>query len=197
MENEVKEPAPKYNYVSPEDYLKRERASQEKHEYYKGEVFAMSGASREHNDIFRNVFGTLYIKLKGKPCKPYGSDFRIHIPENTLYTYPDISIICDEPKTTDQEDDTVTNPSVIIEILSKSTCDHDRGGKFNLYRAIPTLKEYILIDSTKISVELFRKQDSSHWLLSEFKQLHEEFVIETIDLTLTLKDVYEDVKIED
>src|SRR5688572_32989272 len=82
MENEVKEPAPKYNYVSPEQYLEMERASQEKHEYYNGEVFAMSGASLKHNDIFHNVYGELTSFLKGKSCKPYGSDLRIHVPEN-------------------------------------------------------------------------------------------------------------------
>ncbi len=197
MENEVKEPVPKYNFISQEQYLGMERASEEKHEYYKGEVFVMSGASIPHNDLFHNIYTALGNFLKGKNCKPYGSDLRINIPLISLYTYPDISIVCGKPETTDTFADTVTNPSVIIEILSKSTRDYDRGTKFNLYRSIKTLKEYILIDSTKISVELFSKEDDNKWVLSEFKQLTDHFVITTIHLTLPLKDLYEDVDIDE
>ena len=94
MENEVKEPAPKYNFISPEQYLEMERAADTKHEYYKGEVFAMSGASRKHNIIVKNINTVVLPFLKGKPCDMFGSDLRIHIPENSLYTYPDFSIIC-------------------------------------------------------------------------------------------------------
>jgi Uma2 family endonuclease len=195
MENEVKEPAPKYNFVSQEDYLTMERASQEKHEYYNGEVFAMSGASWEHNVIAKNISTLVLPFLKGKPCDMFGSDLRIHIPENTLYTYPDFSIICDKPEITDEEKDIVVKPSVIIEILSKSTKDYDRGSKFMLYRSIKTLKEYITIDSLSISVEIYTRQENNTWLLSEFKQLSESFVISTIGLTLLLKDVYEEVNI--
>jgi Uma2 family endonuclease len=197
MENEVKEPAPKYNYVSPEDYLVMERASQEKHEYFKGEIFAMSGASNEHNDITYNINRLVAPFLHGKGCKLYGSDFRIHIPENTLYTYPDFTIVCGKAETTEIYTDNLTNPAVIIEILSKSTKDYDRGSKFMLYRSIKTLKEYLLIDSTTISVEHFEKQNDNSWRLTEFKQLSDNFVISSIDLTLLLKDIYEDVSIEE
>lgn len=197
MDDEVKEPAPKYNYISPEHYLEMERASDVKHEYYKGEVFAMSGASLEHNDIFHNVYGGLTLFLKGKGCKPYGSDLRIHIPENSLYTYPDISIICGKAETTDNFRDNITNPSVIIEILSKTTKDYDRGTKFNLYRSIKTLKEYILIDSRSVSVEIFTRQEDNSWKLTEFKQLSDSFFITTISLTLQLRDIYEDVRFEE
>src|SRR5215813_11045837 len=115
MENEVKESAPRYNYVSPDEYLTMERKSGEKHEYYKGNVYAMSGASIKHNDIFRNVYGALVHFLKGKNCTPYGSDLRIHIPSNSLYTYPDIPVICGKPETTDLYTDNVVNSSVIFE----------------------------------------------------------------------------------
>jgi Uma2 family endonuclease len=197
MENEVKEPAPKYNYVSPEAYLAMERASLEKHEYFKGEVFAMSGASWEHNDIARNVNTIVLPFLKGKSCRMYGSDLRVHIPENTLYTYPDFSIICGKPELTDEEKDTVVKPSAIIEILSKSTRDYDRGTKFMLYRSIPSLQEYITIDSLSVSVEIYTRQKDNSWRLTEFKQLSDSFVISTIGLTLQLKDVYEDVSIDE
>ena len=197
MENEVKEPAAKYNYVSQEDYLVMERASETKHEYYKGEVFAMSGASIPHNNIAYNINRLVIPHLHGKGCKLYGSDFRIHIPVTTLYTYPDFSIVCGKTETTDLFTDNVTNPSVLIEILSKSTKDYDRGSKFMLYRSIETLKEYITIDSHSVSVEVCVRQENNTWLLSEFKQLSESFVISTIGLTLLLKDIYEDVSIEE
>jgi Uma2 family endonuclease len=197
MENEVKEPAAKYNYVSEEDYLIMERASQEKHEYFKGEVFAMSGASKQHNFIASNLNRTIAPHAHGIGCKLFGSDFRIHIPANTLYTYPDFTIVCGDNLKEIIYTDNLTSPSVIIEILSKSTRDYDRGTKFSLYRGIKTLKEYILIDSTSISVELFTKQEDDKWILSEYKQLTDSFVIATIGLTLQLKDVYEDVSIDE
>ncbi|MFZ1525877.1 MAG: Uma2 family endonuclease, partial [Saprospiraceae bacterium] len=131
---------PEKQYFTPEQYLESERLALEKHEFYLGEIFAMSGASFRHNQIFKNTYGNLFNKLKGKPCQPYGSDLRIHIPNNSLYTYPDISIICGKPEMTDTVKDTITNPSVIIEILSKSTYDYDKGQKFTLYRDIDSLR---------------------------------------------------------
>jgi Uma2 family endonuclease len=193
MENEVKEPGPKYNYISPEQYLEMERTAEEKHEYYKGEVYAMSGASPAHNDIAYNISRLVAPFLHGKGCKLYGSDFRIHIPENILFTYPDFSIVCGKAETTDIYTDNLTNPTVIIEILSQSTKDYDRGTKFSLYRSIKTLNEYILIDSTSISIELFIRQEDKSWKLTEFKNLSENFLISTIGLTLYLKDIYDDV----
>src|SRR6266496_4466588 len=135
MENEVKEPAPKYNYVSPEQYLDMERASDEKHEYFKGEMFLMSGASPAHNDIAYNINRLIAPSLHGKGCKLYGSDFRIYIPENSLFTYPDFSIVCGKAETSNIYTDNLTNPAVIIEILSKSTRNYDKGMKFTLYRS--------------------------------------------------------------
>lgn len=197
MENEVKEPAPKYNYISPEEYLEMERSSEEKHEYYKGEVYAMSGASPAHNDIAYNINRLMAPPLHGKGCKLYGSDFRVHIPENTLFTYPDFSIVCGKTETADVYTDNLTNPTVIIEILSKSTKDYDRGTKFNLNRSIKTLKEYILVDSTSLSVELFTRLEDNSWHLTEYKELTATFHISTIELTLCLRDIYDDVSFEE
>jgi Uma2 family endonuclease len=197
MDDEVKEPAPKYNYISPEQYLEMERASDVKHEYYKGEVFAMSGASWQHNVISYNINRIIAPHVHDKGCKLFGSDFRVHIPENTLFTYPDFSIVCEKNQSTLVYADNLTIPSVIIEILSKSTKDYDRGTKFNLYRGIKTLKEYILIDSTSVSVEIFTRQEDNSWKLTEFKQLSDSFFIKTIGLTLQLRDIYEDVRFEE
>ena len=191
MDNEVNEPAPKYKYISPEEYLEMERDSPTKHQYFQGEVFAMAGTSPRHNIIFKNLFGELYISLKGKPCQPFGGDFRIHIPDNGLYTYPDISIVCKPVQTTN--DDNLTNPIVIIEILSKSTRDYDRGTKFNLYRHINTLQEYILIDSMQISAEIFSRTIENKWQLDEFTNLSDKFTIQSLRLTLEMGPIYHDV----
>lgn len=192
MENEVKEPALKYNYISPEYYLEEERKALEKHEYYQGEVFAMSGASPEHNFISTNVLVDIGNKLKGKNCRPFGSDFRVHIPKNTFYTYPDITIVCGKTELADDDvKDNLLNPSVIIELLSKSTRNYDKGQKFTLYRDIDSLQEYILIDTEKIHVEKHIRNADNSWLLTEFKTIEESFTINTVNITIQLKDVYE------
>jgi len=192
----VKEPAVKYNYVSAEEYLIAERAATEKHEYYQGEIFAMSGALRKHNEIFSNLFTEIGSKLKGKGCKPYGSDLRIHIPSNTLYTYPDLTIICGEMDFTDDQFDTITNPSVIVEILSKSTRNYDKGEKFTLYRDIESLREYILVDSEKIHVEMHIRNADNSWQLTDYKSLEDFITIPSVNLNLPLKDIYDGVKFD-
>lgn len=189
---EVKEAAVSYNkqYYTIEEYLEMERASNVKHEYYQGEIFAMSGAGHRHNIIFSNVFGELFTQLKNSHCRPYGSDMRMHVPENTLFTYPDISIYCGNPITIDKDEDTIIQPTIIIEILSKSTRNYDRGMKFNLYRDIPTLKEYMLIDTEKIGVEIFRINAHNQWELQEYKTQQQTVQIPTVEVSLSMKDIY-------
>ncbi len=193
MEHELNEPVPVYKNISALEYLSVERNAFEKHEYYQGEVFAMSGASIKHNKIFSHVFGELASKLKGKNCMPFGSDLRIHIPKNTLYTYPDISIVCGETECTDDFFDTVLNPSVIIELLSKSTRNYDKGEKFSLYRDIDRLQEYILIDTERIHVEKHIRNNDNSWQLTEFKSSEDSFLISTVNLSISLKDIYEGI----
>lgn len=193
MEHELNEPVPVYKNISAAEYLAVERNAFEKHEFYQGEVFAMSGASLKHNKIFSRIFGELASKLKGKNCMPFGSDLRIHIPKNTLYTYPDISIVCGETECTDNFFDTVLNPSVIIELLSKSTRNYDKGEKFSLYRDIDSLQEYILIDTERINVEKHIRNHDNSWQLTEFKSLEDSFLINTVDLSIALNDIYEGI----
>jgi Uma2 family endonuclease len=194
---EIGEPAIAYSQqkISIEEYLEMENASLEKHEYYKGEVFAMSGAKLPHNTITSNLSGLLYNKLKGKKCKPYGSDQRIHITANTLFTYPDISIICGEVITLNNDEFNVLNPTVIIEVLSRSTKNYDRGEKFKLYRDIATLKEYILVDSENIHIEVFRLNEKNHWELEEYDNANESLPIKAISEDILISDIYEDVKL--
>ena len=115
--------------------------------------------------------------LRGKPCQPYGSDMRINIPENTLFTYPDISIICGDIIPSEYDEDTATQPIVVIEILSKSTREYDRIGKFQLYRDIPVLREYILVDSESVNIEAFRINSNNHWELEEYKTISGELAL--------------------
>ncbi len=178
-----------------EEYLEMERASEQKHEYFNREIFAMSGAGNRHNVLFKNLYGELAYKLRGKPCQPYGSDLRIHIPENTLFTYPDISIICRDIVSNDLDNDNFIEPTVLIEILSPSTKNYDRGTKFKLYRDIPTLKEYVLVDSEALGVEIFRISEDRYWQLEEYKNLDEVLQIKTIEFQILLKDLYEGTKL--
>ncbi|MDB5248444.1 MAG: Uma2 family endonuclease [Segetibacter sp.] len=173
------------------EYLDMESAATEKSEYYKGEIFAMSGAKLAHNIISRNTFGILYQKLKGKDCQPFSSDLRIHIEKNTLFTYPDISIICGEIKTLNSDEMNTLNPAVIFEVLSQSSQGYDRGDKFKMYRDIPTLKEYILIDSLSINVEAFRINENEHWELEEYAFLSEALAIPTLQVSIPLLDIYD------
>ena len=194
---ELKEPAVDYSkqkYTIAE-YLEMEEAAIEKHEYYQGEIFAMSAPKVPHNIIAGNIFIGLGNKLKGKSCKPFYSDQRIHIEKNTLFTYPDISVICGEVKTLNNDDWNVLNPTVIIEVLSPSTKNYDRGGKFKLYREIPTLNEYILVDSESINIEVFRLNDGNHWELEEYNQTAESFRIQSINESLLLSEIYEGTKL--
>lgn len=180
-------------YITEQEYIESERLSDVKHEYFQGEIFAMSGASIPHIEISMNISVDLATKLKGKKCRPYGSDMRMNIPENTLYTYPDLSVYCDEVETLDDNKDTAKKPTVIFEILSKSTRNYDQGEKFALYRQIPTLKEYILIDSEQIKVILNSKNENSSWNLTEFTSINDIFEIKSLAVDIRLVDIYEDV----
>ena len=137
--------SPKY---TPKEYLAIERASQQKNEYFNGDIFAMGGASERHNLIVGNVFASLHIQMRDKPCKVYSSDMRVKISATGLYTYPDIVALCGEASFDDEQQDTLLNPNVIIEVLSKSTEGYDRGEKFAHYRKIETVKECILISQS-------------------------------------------------
>ncbi|MBC7553681.1 MAG: Uma2 family endonuclease, partial [Taibaiella sp.] len=154
---EIREPLVAYNkqFFTVAEYLEMEQAAEEKHEYYKGEIFAMSGPKYQHVLVATNTLAALQQKLRGKPCRPLSSDMRIYIPKNSLFTYPDISVVCGEPEFLNNDEWNLLNPVVIIEVLSPSTKSYDRGDKFKLYRDIPTLKEYILIEPETVGIEAF------------------------------------------
>ncbi|RZL47175.1 MAG: Uma2 family endonuclease [Pedobacter sp.] len=208
MEEIVNEPNVEYKkrHFTVTEYLEMEKASQEKHEYFQGEIFplhrdqsdgvkSMSGASFNHNLIFSSLFGFLSTKLAGSKCIPFGSDMRMNIPENTLFTYPDISVYCNGIKHSTDDKDTVLEPTVIIEILSPSTKDYDRGNKFRLYRDIPTLKEYILIDTESILVEAFYLNEKQNWELIEYKEINNSLNFISMGFDVALSDIYKHVRL--
>ncbi|MBC7889364.1 MAG: Uma2 family endonuclease [Ferruginibacter sp.] len=194
---ELNEPAIAYGSqkYTIEAYLQMERAAEQKHEYYNGEIFAMAGAGPKHNVVFKNLYGELVYQLKGNPCQPYGSDLRIHIPKNTLFTYPDISIICGDIVNSVENDDTAIQPSALIEILSPATRDYDRGTKFKLYRDIPSLKEYVMVDSESVNVEIFHINEEGHWQLDEYSNPDEFLTIKTVGFQMMLHEVYQGTKL--
>jgi Uma2 family endonuclease len=185
---------PEKKLISELEYLEMEIASAEKHEYYQGEIFAMAGATVEHNRIATNVTGEIYSKLKGKNCNVFNSDLRVHIQANSLYTYPDITVVCGEVEKLPNTLDTIINPTLIIEVLSASTKDYDRGTKFMLYRDIPSLKEYLVIDSTgKVHLEKWYKKEDGLWILNEYKSTEDTVPIESLSIELAMADVYRGV----
>ena len=178
-------------YYSEGEYLELERDASYKSEYYRGEIFAMAGASHNHNRIVENLSITVGSYFKGKSCRTYSSDQRLHIPANGLYTYPDLLIICGKNEYLDEKKDTILNPSVIIEVFSESTEAYDRGEKFHFFRSIPSLQEYVLINSRSFAAEVFRKNEEGLWFLaSEAYDLAESITLASVDLTIAMEDIY-------
>lgn len=179
--------------ISEKQYLEEERKAAGKSEYYKGELFAMARATKEHNAIVSAITGELYSFLKGKSCHVYSSDLRIHNNENTLYTYPDVSIVCGKEEYLDNEFDTLLNPTVLFEVLSASTENYDRGIKFKLYRSIPSLRNYVLISSTEYAAEVYTRLENDDWKLNTSKGKDGRIHISAIDYNLLLEDVYSQI----
>jgi Uma2 family endonuclease len=190
MENEVKEPAPKYNYISPDEYLEMERASEEKHEYYDGYVIEMSGAGLTHNQITGNLLGEIGSYLKDKNCQILPSDMRICTPTRDAYMYPDASIVCGKAMLEDDKFDTLVNPTVIFEVWSPSTKKNDTGYKLIHYKNILTLKEYVMIDASKRFVQVVRKEENGAWRFEDITEKSSALYIQTIQLSISFDDLY-------
>jgi len=182
-------------FVSLKDYFILEETSGIKHEYYQGAIFAMTGASKNHNLIVGAAHQRLANQLDDKACWPYLSDFRLKIESVNLYTYPDLSIICGEPHLTDGRNDTFINPTVLIEVLSDSTEASDRGTKTEVYRTISSLKEYLLIAQNRPHVERFQRH-GQFWLFTEYSALDDEVALDSIGCTLSLNALYKRVEFD-
>jgi phenylacetic acid degradation protein len=196
--SKAEEPAADYRYekreYTVEDYLQMEEYSNVKHEYYQGEIFAMSGARPDHNTIVVNAIISLGIKLRGSTCQVFNGDQRVHIEETGLFTYPDASLVCGEPVFWKNDELNLTNPVVIIEVLSPSTKGYDRGKKFSLYKRLKSLQEYVLIDSHSVLVEHWVKDLAGDWTARKYDRLDDKFVIEKAAVSLSLGEIYDKVR---
>ncbi|MGK3999616.1 Uma2 family endonuclease [Sorangium sp. So ce1024] len=152
--------------LSPAEYLAFERASEQKHEYANGEIFAMSGCSREHSLLAGNIQRELGNALLDRACEVHTSDMRVKIASTGRYVYPDASVVCGEPVFEDAEVDTLLNPSVIVEVLSETSEAYDRGDKFAQYRRVPSIMEYVLVSQKEVRIEHFQRQPDGRWLLA-------------------------------
>jgi Uma2 family endonuclease len=179
-----------------EQYLTRERASSERHEYLDGVIVAMAGASARHNLIVGNLYASLHSQLRNRPCVVYPSDLRLKVPKTQLYTYPDISVVCGAPQFEDAEQDTLLNPTVIVEVLSPSTESYDRGKKFQHYRALESLEEYVLVAQDSRRIEQYVRQVKGQWLLRDIHQPEAYLELASIECRVPLADVYEKVSFD-
>ena len=188
---------PKRKYISPEDYLKMEEVSPVKHEYFDGEIFQMAGASDNHNTLAMNVAAELHQQLKKRDCKVYQNDMRLYIEKEEIYVYPDIMAVCGKPKIKKYKSlDNILNPVLIVEVLSSSTADYDKGAKFEQYRTIESFKEYILVSQDTKQITRYTKQKNGSWVLMDFIGDKTEVELVSIDCKLTMDDVYDKVDSE-
>ena len=183
-------------YLTPEQYLEIERKAEFKSEYYQGAMFAMSGARLSHIRIVSNIMRELGQQLRGRDCEPLSSDMRVCVKPVGLYTYPDIVVVCGKPKFIDDTFDTLLNPTVIIEVLSDSTEAYDRGKKFELYRPLESLSEYIVIASRRVSIERFARQPDGAWSFTAKTDVAETIDLNSVDCHLLLSDLYDRVEFE-
>lgn len=183
--------------LTPEEYLEFERNSEEKHEYSNGEVLVMSGANRNHCLIGGNLGGLLWQHFKGKDLIACLSKMRVFIPATGLYTYPDLVVGCGEPQFKDDVFDTLLNPILLIEVLSDSTEGYDRGKKFQHYRSIESLQEYVLVAQDEAGIEKYVKTGDGFWLLSEAVGLESEIEFSSIECRIALREVYDKVDFSD
>ena len=184
---------PKEKTYTPEEYLDLELVAKERHEYINGEIKLMTGGTPNHNDIAGNLYILLKQALRKKPYRIFNLDQRLWLAEANIYTYPDIMVLERPIQLQEGRNDTVMNPCLIAEVLSKSTKDYDRSEKFVAYRTINTFREYLLIDQYQIKVEHYLKQNANQWLLSEYSDPEITLNLTAIDLKFKIADLYESI----
>lgn len=182
---------------TPEEYFALEEQSETKHEYHNGEIVPMTGGTTNHNKISGNFYAYFKFAKKGKPYDIFMADVRLWIPDYDRYTYPDVQIIFGDILYYEKRKDTVTNPSVIVEVLSNSTRSYDKGDKFKYYRSLPTLQEYITINQYGFEVEQYVKTDDGKWLITYLEAEDTVLSLASVDFEISLKDLYDGVNFEE
>ncbi len=183
-------------YFTPEEYLTLEETAEYKSEYLDGEIIPMTDGSTNHNQIAGNLYIALSLTLKKRNYRIFIGDVRLWVPKVRLYTYPDVMVTFGQPEYHKNRTDMITNPQVIVEVLSKSTKNYDRSDKFTFYKTLPSFREYILIDQTKIKVEQYSKTENKRWSYSEYDEEDTALVFDSFELEVPLSDVYEQVNFE-
>ncbi|HVG19722.1 MAG TPA: Uma2 family endonuclease [Blastocatellia bacterium] len=177
-------------YITPEDYLAFDRKAEVKSEYYAGRVIAFAGASKSHNLIVANVLAGIHRQLMNRPCNVYPSDLRVRISKTGMYAYPDVVVTCGEEQFADDNNDILLNPIVLVEVLSESTASYDRGDKFEHYRRIESLREYVIVAQEPYRVDQYVRQNDTQWLLTEFHAAEGIVQLRSINCELALKEIY-------
>ncbi|HEY9693587.1 MAG TPA: Uma2 family endonuclease [Oculatellaceae cyanobacterium] len=183
-------------YYTPEEYLQLEEVGDYKSEYIDGEIIPMAGGSTNHNRIAGNFYAALNFALRQQNYEVFIGDVRLWIPKRRIYTYPDVMVVAGEPEYFNNRTDTILNPQVIIEVLSESTKGYDRQDKFEAYRSIDNIQEYLLIDQSRINVKQFSKTGKKRWTFSEYDQEDEAISLTTVEFKISLLDLYNKVKFE-
>jgi len=179
-------------FLTEAEYLELERQTEDRNEYFGGEMFAMSRGTAWHAWIIGNIVAEVRQQLKRKPCRVSPSEVRLKTPAG-LFTYPDVMVVCGDPQFADDRKDTLLNPVVIVEVLSPSTRDYDRGQKFQFYRSVPSLAEYVAVAQDTPHVELYTRQTDHRWLLTEFEDLGQSVELSSIGCVLPLSEVYDKI----
>ncbi len=178
---------------TPEQYLALEEVSETRSEYFQGVIYAMVGGTYDHNIIASNTTGELRSRLRDKPCTVTQSDMKVHVRANGLYTYPDVMVVCGKVELLGRRKDVVTNPLLIVEVLSESTRSYDRGAKFKLYRDLPSLQEYVLVDSEQPHVEVYRRIAGDQFAIDTFDGLAGAVRLQSVECDLPLSEMYSKV----
>lgn len=181
-----------YKYVSPEDYLAAERIAKDKHEYIRGQIYAVAGASKAHSIIIINLATLLRSHLRGSGCIPYTTDMKVRLEIANSYFYPDLVVTCDLRDNQSFSEDFIHYPRLVVEVLSPTTAAFDRGDKFADYRSIETLEEYVIISQERISVDCFRRNCEGLWVLYPYSK-GEDIYLASIDFRCAIKSLYEDI----
>jgi Uma2 family endonuclease len=179
--------------LTVQEYLAMEEKAEFKSEFFQGEMFAMAGANPHHNFINENLSGELYAQLKGSRCRALSRDQRVCVDRTGLYTYPDLVIVCGKPEYAESDANSLTNPQVIIEVLSPSTERYDRTTKFRHYQQLPSVQEYILVSQDEAMCERFTRQDDGSWAMVAFVGLEEMLQLKTVTVAVPLTDIYASV----
>jgi Uma2 family endonuclease len=187
--------ATEQRYYTPEEYLELETAADYKSEYIDGQIIPMAGGSTNHNQISVNLTSELNFAFKRQAFRVFMSDVRLWIPERHIYTYPDVMVVEGEPEYFQNRTDTILNPVLIVEVLSKGTKGYDRESKFDSYRTIPSFQEYLLIDQTRIHVERFSKTGTKQWSFYEYDESDEAIAFTKVPFQISLADLYNKVRL--